>query len=882
PACELVLYLAMSAGLFSTHHQQTHDFKNPSLPQLAVAGTADHCSNGASPMPPPFISRTSPSANYNINPPDSSFHSFNLRYNAALQGFPLNGASTASTFRSFNGDPEQPVSTLGPCTQASLGGFLNLHQSSPASSETAFNLSSHRHSATTCTSSSQENKKFTDSSSAVANRAYVQVVPDQEKQTTALFSKELEAASSSKQKTDHIQAAHELLRDHSSNNDFTEYFESLQAKAAAAGVPDPLPADASYMSDLQASISSQGGSSLERFLPSNDEEEADPFAEVELHLEGALFGTDEFRMYEFKVRLCMRERSHDWTQCPFAHPGEKARRRDPRLYHYSAVPCPDFRKAACRRGDACELSHGVFECWLHPTRYRTQICKDGKLCKRKVCFFAHSPSQFRAMSSSSSSAQKQDTPTSMQPAQIYAQNMALPQSFDGLSLRLLRQHLPSYYQALLKQELNSSQIPDPHLNLPTIMPTLINHPQCQHQYYGGMDSATSTLPISFNNSPLRMAMAYGLPINVDAATLGNVNSSCQSLSGPRSRNLPSRFDSFNGSSILLQDAAPAASGFLCCKGPPPATNYVNVDDLVSMHSHYGRANLSAPTELQTDGHQMRALQAASLDGATRQMILNGEAVNDGFIPVSKLSALSNVMHNSGHQSIGTLPSSNLRPLMASPNWNSLSSSPLPRFMPAPSLDAVSQAQAVLTAHALAQQQAPSSPVMSPHTRHHLDILNNGTQAPTMPDHVIPFKNVDSCNIEDQHLQTASGRGSDSPQAISQLLASIQQLELRCATAEMKNNLMMVQAAQQQAGTHANSSCPSKGKSNAHQLETWGGQRHESGAGSCHMVDGGGSVKGAGAVMCRASVQQAGSASYMANTLDHEGSFDHLGWVDELI
>ena len=44
--------------------------------------------------------------------------------------------------------------------------------------------------------------------------------------------------------------------------------------------------------------------------------------------------SDEFRMYEFKVRRCCRTRAHDWTECPFTHPGEKARRRDPRRFSY--------------------------------------------------------------------------------------------------------------------------------------------------------------------------------------------------------------------------------------------------------------------------------------------------------------------------------------------------------------------------------------------------------------------------------------------------------------------------------------------------------------------------------------------------------------------
>lgn len=109
------------------------------------------------------------------------------------------------------------------------------------------------------------------------------------------------------------------------------------------------------------------------------------------------YSSDHFRMYEFKVRKCTRSRSHDWTDCPFAHPGEKARRRDPRRYHYTGTICSEFRRGSCSRGDNCEFAHGVFECWLHPSRYRTEACKDGKNCKRKVCFFAHTPRQLRVL-----------------------------------------------------------------------------------------------------------------------------------------------------------------------------------------------------------------------------------------------------------------------------------------------------------------------------------------------------------------------------------------------------------------------------------------------------------------------------------------------------
>ncbi|KAM7262612.1 hypothetical protein ACFE04_000295 [Oxalis oulophora] len=121
-------------------------------------------------------------------------------------------------------------------------------------------------------------------------------------------------------------------------------------------------------------------------------------------IKNSIYTTDEFRMFSFKVRPCSRAYSHDWTECPFVHPGENARRRDPRKFHYSCVPCPDFRKGACRRGDMCEYAHGVFECWLHPAQYRTRLCKDGTSCNRRVCFFAHLPEELRPLYVSTGSA----------------------------------------------------------------------------------------------------------------------------------------------------------------------------------------------------------------------------------------------------------------------------------------------------------------------------------------------------------------------------------------------------------------------------------------------------------------------------------------------
>ncbi|MBA0734174.1 hypothetical protein Gogos_018117 [Gossypium gossypioides] len=143
-------------------------------------------------------------------------------------------------------------------------------------------------------------------------------------------------------------------------------------------------------------------------------------------IKNSIYSTDELRMYSFKVRPCSRAYSHDWTECPFVHPGENARRRDPRKFHYSCVPCPDFRKGACRRGDMCEYAHGVFECWLHPAQYRTRLCKDGTSCARRVCFFAHTADELRPLYVSTGSAVPSPrSSTSGATAMVFAAAMSL-------------------------------------------------------------------------------------------------------------------------------------------------------------------------------------------------------------------------------------------------------------------------------------------------------------------------------------------------------------------------------------------------------------------------------------------------------------------------
>ncbi|CAL8465661.1 g5197 [Coccomyxa elongata] len=105
---------------------------------------------------------------------------------------------------------------------------------------------------------------------------------------------------------------------------------------------------------------------------------------------------DEFMMYDVKVIPCPKTYCHEWSECPFAHRGEKAARRDLRTFHYTGVVCPDMKKnASCPRGNHCPFAHSVFEYGLHPTRFRTVLCSEGVKCTRTFCFFAHSPEELR-------------------------------------------------------------------------------------------------------------------------------------------------------------------------------------------------------------------------------------------------------------------------------------------------------------------------------------------------------------------------------------------------------------------------------------------------------------------------------------------------------
>lgn len=110
---------------------------------------------------------------------------------------------------------------------------------------------------------------------------------------------------------------------------------------------------------------------------------ADVF-EMHLTLKDAVACALSLSCRYYKVLLCTRRAPHEWKSCPYAHPGELVRRR-PLECGYSPVPCPSLRNGStCPRGDECRFAHGCFETWLHPERYRTQMCSDGAACKRKV------------------------------------------------------------------------------------------------------------------------------------------------------------------------------------------------------------------------------------------------------------------------------------------------------------------------------------------------------------------------------------------------------------------------------------------------------------------------------------------------------------------
>ncbi|EYU26786.1 hypothetical protein MIMGU_mgv1a025486mg, partial [Erythranthe guttata] len=170
-------------------------------------------------------------------------------------------------------------------------------------------------------------------------------------------------------------------------------------------IPFCVKSSNNYKSRTLDMLLNGNGVSIEEY---EDEEgirkKAYPFDTCLPDMNNGVYGSDEFRMYSFKVKPCTMGYSHDWKECPFVHPGENARRRDPSTHNYTCVPCPDYRRGICVRGNACEYGHGIFECWLHPAVYKTRLCKEETCCTRKVCFFAHSLDELRPLNDSTGSA----------------------------------------------------------------------------------------------------------------------------------------------------------------------------------------------------------------------------------------------------------------------------------------------------------------------------------------------------------------------------------------------------------------------------------------------------------------------------------------------
>ncbi|XP_065849452.1 zinc finger CCCH domain-containing protein 20 [Euphorbia lathyris] len=299
--------------------------------------------------------------------------------------------------------------------------------------------------------------------------------------------------------------------------------------------PDPYPSSPlssrSPSSDYSPYYLQEALAALQRYLPSNDVDLDSDSELTGLEPDSAVdaFSCDHFRMYEFKVRRCARGRSHDWTECPYAHPGEKARRRDPRKFHYSGTACPDFRKGNCRKGDGCEFAHGVFECWLHPARYRTQPCKDGTNCRRRVCFFAHTAEQLRVL--------PQQSPRSVNSVE----------SYDGSPLRQAFEVSCGKPLPFLSSPVSIS----PPVTPPAESPPMSPMTQTLSRSLGS--STINEMVASLRNLQLNKVKSLPPSWNVQVSGSG----SATGLGSPRASMLRSGF-----SSLPTTPTAPARSGYV--------------------------------------------------------------------------------------------------------------------------------------------------------------------------------------------------------------------------------------------------------------------------------------------------------------------------------
>ncbi len=61
---------------------------------------------------------------------------------------------------------------------------------------------------------------------------------------------------------------------------------------------------------------------------------------------GSVWGSQRMSVGLLQVLPCSKRSCHDWQQCPYAHPGEKAKRRDPRVHTYTGIACPNMKQAS--------------------------------------------------------------------------------------------------------------------------------------------------------------------------------------------------------------------------------------------------------------------------------------------------------------------------------------------------------------------------------------------------------------------------------------------------------------------------------------------------------------------------------------------------------
>lgn len=106
-------------------------------------------------------------------------------------------------------------------------------------------------------------------------------------------------------------------------------------------------------------------------------------------------------VFEYKCKPCPKQNQcRNKVLCPGYH-RDKERRRDPKIYKYDTMPCPNVRSMArgwglpsqCPNGDECVHTHTLLETMHHPLLYKKNLCTnfiEGNQCEWGVyCSHAH-------------------------------------------------------------------------------------------------------------------------------------------------------------------------------------------------------------------------------------------------------------------------------------------------------------------------------------------------------------------------------------------------------------------------------------------------------------------------------------------------------------